>query len=289
MTDDLRKQIYLNFSQSETEELLEIWSTNDRYEWSEIAFDVIREILQERQIELPPQGEPSYQARRLMPDAAGEGPQARDFDSLLQGEYFDEADTSRPGVKDFTGRPLRKGRTIGVHGTLRRRHQEAAEIAAPLSEQKNLEGLGGWLILVGFGVILSPLVIIAQLLQAYSGIVTTGNWEAITTPGSAVYHPFFGPLLIAEIVFTVGMLLVRLALIFLFFAKKRAFPKWFIGITLFGLLYSVVDVLAFKAIWPSTELLNWTTVGQFVRSAATALIWVAYMLRSKRVKATFVK
>jgi hypothetical protein len=55
MSDDLREQIYLNFSQHETEELLEIWRTHDRNEWSETTFDVIREILQERHVELPPQ------------------------------------------------------------------------------------------------------------------------------------------------------------------------------------------------------------------------------------------
>ncbi len=43
---------------SETEELLEIWRTHDRYEWSEMTFDVIREILQERHVELPHKARP---------------------------------------------------------------------------------------------------------------------------------------------------------------------------------------------------------------------------------------
>jgi hypothetical protein len=64
MSDDLRKQIYLNFSQCETEELLEIWRANDRYEWSETTFDVIGEILRERGVEPPPQGKPDSQERK---------------------------------------------------------------------------------------------------------------------------------------------------------------------------------------------------------------------------------
>lgn len=63
MSDDLRRQIYLNFSQRETEELLEIWRTNDHHEWSDMTFDVVREILQERHIEPPPQGQPVYEAQ----------------------------------------------------------------------------------------------------------------------------------------------------------------------------------------------------------------------------------
>ena len=35
MSDVLRGQIYRNFKSKETDELLEIWKTNDRVEWSE--------------------------------------------------------------------------------------------------------------------------------------------------------------------------------------------------------------------------------------------------------------
>lgn len=57
MSNDLRKQIYNSFDQKETDELVEIWETNDRVKWSETAFDAIQEILQKRLGELPPQGE----------------------------------------------------------------------------------------------------------------------------------------------------------------------------------------------------------------------------------------
>lgn len=61
MSDDLRKQIYPNFSRQATEALLEIWRIHDRDQWSDTTFDVIREILQERHIELPPQNQPVYE------------------------------------------------------------------------------------------------------------------------------------------------------------------------------------------------------------------------------------
>ena len=67
MSDDLRKTIYVNFSQHDTGDLLEIWRTNDRYEWSEQTFDVIREILQERHVELPQQSKPVYTEHKLRP------------------------------------------------------------------------------------------------------------------------------------------------------------------------------------------------------------------------------
>ena len=91
MSDDLRKQIYLNFRRRETEELLEIWRTNDRYEWSEMTFDVIREILQERQVELPPQGEPVYEAHKLKPAVVREDQQDRQVVVPPQDEPVHEA------------------------------------------------------------------------------------------------------------------------------------------------------------------------------------------------------
>ena len=58
MSNELRKQIYSNFNLKETDELVEIWQKNDRVEWSEDAFSIIQEILQERLGELPSQNEP---------------------------------------------------------------------------------------------------------------------------------------------------------------------------------------------------------------------------------------
>lgn len=61
MTGELRVQIRNNMDLKDSEELLAIWQTNDRAEWSEEAFEVIREILGERGVDLPPQNEPIFE------------------------------------------------------------------------------------------------------------------------------------------------------------------------------------------------------------------------------------
>jgi hypothetical protein len=45
----------------DSDELLDIWQENDRVEWSDTAFDVIKEILIERLGEVPPQNEPIFE------------------------------------------------------------------------------------------------------------------------------------------------------------------------------------------------------------------------------------
>jgi hypothetical protein len=61
MGDNLRRHIYLNFSHRQTEELVDVWRAQDCNEWSEVTFDVIREILRERGVEPPPQEKPVHE------------------------------------------------------------------------------------------------------------------------------------------------------------------------------------------------------------------------------------
>lgn len=63
MSNDLRKQIYNSLNLKETDELIEIWKKNDRLEWAEDTFNIVRDILQERLGELPPQDEPILECK----------------------------------------------------------------------------------------------------------------------------------------------------------------------------------------------------------------------------------
>jgi hypothetical protein len=53
-----KQQIQQRMQEKDTEELLDIWKRNDRSEWTDVAFEVVREILVERIGEAPPQNTP---------------------------------------------------------------------------------------------------------------------------------------------------------------------------------------------------------------------------------------
>jgi len=55
MSNELYNQIRNELNLRETEDLLEIWHTNDHEEWSDAAFEVVKQILIERLGEIPPQ------------------------------------------------------------------------------------------------------------------------------------------------------------------------------------------------------------------------------------------
>jgi hypothetical protein len=156
-------------------------------------------------------------------------------------------------------------------------------------EKKNLEGLGGWLILVALGIVISPVRIILLLAPTYLEIFSNGSWEALTTPGSAQYSPYWAPLLIAEIAINGALVFAWVYIAFLFFAKKARFPKWFIGIMVFTVAFVFADAAASKAALPNEPIFDLGTAQELGRALIATLIWVPYMLKSKRVKATFVK
>ena len=53
-----------------------------------------------------------------------------------------------------------------------------------MTEKPVREGLGGWLIIVGIGVVISPFLMAAQFIPLYTEIFNEGYWEVLTTPGS---------------------------------------------------------------------------------------------------------
>lgn len=88
MSDNLRQSIYNNFSVKETEELLSIWQTNNRREWSELAFEVLEGILRERVGSVPPQNEPVLEGQEEESDDL-EDWEARLLDEKDQPEFYD--------------------------------------------------------------------------------------------------------------------------------------------------------------------------------------------------------
>jgi branched-subunit amino acid transport protein len=158
-----------------------------------------------------------------------------------------------------------------------------------MTKEKDLEGLGGWLALVGLGIIISPLRIIAQIFPTYSQIFSDGSWEFLTTPGTEAYNPLWKPIILAEIGINCGLVLTWIFIGFLYFSKKKMFPNWYIGTLLFTFAFILFDALAIMAVLPNEPIFDPETAKELGRMAIVAFVWIPYMLVSKRVKATFTK
>ncbi len=156
-----------------------------------------------------------------------------------------------------------------------------------MTEENDLEGLGGWLILVAIGIVFSPIRILFVTIPIYSEIFSTGSWEILTTPGADAYNPLWGPIIIGEILVNGALIMVWLYIAYLFFTKNRVFPIFYIGIILFTLILVIVDAFSIALVLPDEPIFDLETSTELVRSIVACILWVPYMLISKRVKATF--
>ncbi|HRN82315.1 MAG TPA: DUF2569 domain-containing protein [Nitrosomonas europaea] len=152
---------------------------------------------------------------------------------------------------------------------------------------KKLEGLGGWLILVGSNVVLSPFVIAAKTYKSYAEMFASGVWDVLTSPDSMAYHALWAPLAIGEIILNSALILAWIYIAFLFFSKRRAFPFWFIAIHIATVCLIVIDAIVVHHILPDAPIFDTDTLRELSRPIGAILIWAPYMLMSKRVKSTF--
>lgn len=152
---------------------------------------------------------------------------------------------------------------------------------------KKLEGLGGWLILVGSNVVLSPFVIAAKTYKSYAEMFASGVWDVLTSPDSMAYHALWAPLAIGEIILNSALILAWIYIAFLFFSKRRAFPFWFIAIHIATVCLIVIDAIVVHHILPDAPIFDANTLRELSRPIGAILIWAPYMLMSKRVKSTF--
>jgi len=157
------------------------------------------------------------------------------------------------------------------------------EAAAP-----SLAGLRGWLILVGIAFSLAPLRILKDMLGNAKAFETR-TWSVLTTPGTPAYHPLWAPLLIGELVVNVVLLGVSVVAVYLFFAKRRAFPRVAIGFLAAGVVILVLDLLVVRMIPAAAQAIGASEIRGLVQAAVGAAIWIPYFLLSARVRATFVR
>ncbi len=144
------------------------------------------------------------------------------------------------------------------------------------SEQSpELSGFGGWLILPMIGQTLAPFYSIGTLVnnaKMYDQFLAVPN--GLTA--------FYG-----ENALTVGLLALQLVTVVAMYTKHSLFPKLFLYQWLGTMAFAVADTVLVSAALnvSAAELVNPKGVAPFIATG----IWVIYMLKSVRVKNTFVR
>jgi magnesium-transporting ATPase (P-type) len=155
------------------------------------------------------------------------------------------------------------------------------------NEQAELKGLGGWLVLVGLGLILSPFIQIKFLYDVFWIPIHDGQWSDAINPASPNYVPNFKAVAISEAAINALLIALGVWLIYLFFRKRRLFPATYICWLLACILVTVIDAIVATHVLSMEQIFDLETTKSLVKMVIHAAIWVPYMLLSRRVKNTF--
>jgi len=145
-----------------------------------------------------------------------------------------------------------------------------------LAQDSRLNGLGGWLVLVGFGLVVSPIISIYGLWTDLQFVANRLHqlqaWDDETL--FVILFDFITAVFLAGLVY----------LNILFFKKKKIFPKYFM---LFLVINFAVSLLKY---WASPSgAVQTALAGTVGMSFIEGIVWVSYFLTSRRVEATFVR
>lgn len=153
-------------------------------------------------------------------------------------------------------------------------------------EEVECKGLGGWLILLGIGIVLNPLNSIYSTYTIFKACFSEGRWSILTAPTSEAYHALLKPTIIFEFVTNIIIIILSLTVLILFFKKSKYFPKAWIITFISIILFLVIDIVLCNQIpsIPVDDLYN-----QLVKTIIPLAIWGTYLKTSKRVKNTFVE
>ena len=162
------------------------------------------------------------------------------------------------------------------------------EVPPLLDAAPHLQGLRGWLILVGIGLCLGLPLRGYVLLSNWEGYFSIQVWQSFALPQSDQYHPGFAPLLIYELLGNIAILGVNVLALALFFTKRKAFPKVFLVLLWANAILIGSDELLYRQIPFLAKESSDASLRLAIRAGFYAVLWTAYTLKSRRVKATFV-
>lgn len=170
-------------------------------------------------------------------------------------------------------------------------NQSKDEISSSSSEDKHSKNkdekgktpFSGWLALVGLGLIVTPII------QGY------GLFGYFPLFNQTYDIPGYMTLLQLEFVASIVIIIASLYVLYLYFKKNINFPKYYIIFLIATAVYTVIDHLflgSLTAPTPEQQKVITDTLSQnsseVAKSVFFAIVWSAYMLNSKKVKATFV-
>ncbi|WP_157794012.1 DUF2569 domain-containing protein [Paenibacillus donghaensis] len=150
-------------------------------------------------------------------------------------------------------------------------------------------GLGGWLVLVQIGLIITLFRVTLQLLNYNLPSFNAEYWDVLTSKQGELYHPLWGPMIVFETASNLLLLLFSVFSLVLFYRKKATLPRMIILLFCGNLLIGIIDYIFLLNIPLLRETGQGSSIRDLVRAALICATWVTYFRKSERVENTFVR
>jgi hypothetical protein len=150
-------------------------------------------------------------------------------------------------------------------------------------------GLGGWLTLVGIGLVISMILQVRVFVFTLLPLFSNGSFARISQPASEYYYPALAMLVFIEVAINLALIGFTVWIMVLFLARSRLFPRMYIALLSASIVFLLADVAALHFILPDQPSFDAETTKTLVQACIAACIWIPYMLYSVRVKNTFVR
>ena len=149
--------------------------------------------------------------------------------------------------------------------------------------------IGGWLLLIGLGLIISPFKILYDEFKSPE-YYNSNVWNALIPAHGSTKGIIFGAIMAIEQIFSVLVFVFTLLALVLYFKRRTIFPRLAVILYVSVFFYTLLDFLFVNGMDPSlfTEEEKSVFYKNIGRNFILVAIWVPYLIFSKRVKQTFV-
>src|SRR5262249_23409735 len=148
----------------------------------------------------------------------------------------------------------------------------------------------GALILVAFFMFFSLIQNLGYFLGSIAPIIRSPLWDRFTNPNSPQFHPHWKLVFVCDALTCTLILSWNIAMLVLFFRKKRVFPQ-FLPVTLPIIFLVILAGHYLSGLIPAVAgSVGYAKEGSMLITKFIGLhIWIPYFLLSKRVAKTFVR
>jgi len=149
--------------------------------------------------------------------------------------------------------------------------------------------IGGWLILIAIGLVLTPVRMLYGLIIDAEELYGIHTWNYIFQEHPSFNEFFLSLLIVFELMYNSAFIVFTILLIILFFKRRSITPRMMI--ILYASSFLIITLDTFVAIGLNDQLYSEAEKVQAFKDIAgsflSAVIWIPYFIISKRVKETF--